>query len=65
MRSICSGSHAEIVVEGRRSHKGTSAGGNRAKAVTAWNPKTQKVRSGQANLRPGFEPWTILFHQDI
>jgi len=40
---------------------GTSAGGNRAKAVIAWNPKTHEVRSGQANLPPGFEPWIMKF----
>ena len=40
---------------------GTSAGGNRAKAVIAWNPKTHEVRSGQADLPPGFEPWLLKF----
>jgi serine/threonine-protein kinase HipA len=40
---------------------GTSAGGNRAKAVIAWNPKTREVRSGQADLPPGFEPWILKF----
>lgn len=40
---------------------GTSAGGNRAKAVIAWNPKTHEVRSGQANLPRGFEPWILKF----
>jgi serine/threonine-protein kinase HipA len=40
---------------------GTSAGGNRAKAVIAWNPKTHEVRSGQANLPPDFEPWILKF----
>ena len=40
---------------------GTSAGGNRAKAVIAWNPKTHEVRSGQADLPPGFEPWILKF----
>jgi serine/threonine-protein kinase HipA len=40
---------------------GTSAGGNRAKAVIAWNPKTQEVRSGQAEPPPGFEPWILKF----
>ncbi|MDP6523383.1 MAG: type II toxin-antitoxin system HipA family toxin [Kiritimatiellia bacterium] len=40
---------------------GTSAGGNRAKAVIAWNPKTHEVRSGQANVPPGFEPWILKF----
>ncbi len=40
---------------------GTSAAGNRAKAVIAWNPKTQEVRSGQAAVPPGFEPWILKF----
>lgn len=40
---------------------GTSAGGNRAKAVIAWNPATHEVRSGQAALPPGFEPWILKF----
>jgi len=40
---------------------GTSAGGARAKAVVAFNPKTKQVRSGQLNLREGFEHWLIKF----
>lgn len=40
---------------------GTSAGGARAKAVLAFNPDTQEVRSGQTQPRPGFEPWLIKF----
>jgi len=40
---------------------GTSAGGNRAKAVIAWNPKTGEVRSGQVGVSPGFEPWILKF----
>lgn len=40
---------------------GTSAGGNRPKAVIAWNPKTQEVRSGQADLPQGFEHWILKF----
>ncbi len=38
---------------------GTSAGGNRAKAVIAWNPVTHEVRSGQVPPPPGFEPWIL------
>ena len=38
---------------------GTSAGGARAKAVIAYNPKTKEVRSGQLNLTSGFEHWMI------
>jgi serine/threonine-protein kinase HipA len=40
---------------------GTSAGGNRAKAVIAWDPKTGEVRSGQLEILPGFEPWILKF----
>jgi serine/threonine-protein kinase HipA len=40
---------------------GTSAGGNRAKAVIAWNPQTEEVRSGQASAPVGFEPWILKF----
>ena len=40
---------------------GTSAGGNRAKAVIAWDPQTQEVRSGQVQSPPGFEPWILKF----
>lgn len=40
---------------------GTSAGGARAKAVIAYNPQTREVRSGQTNLKPGFEHWLIKF----
>ena len=40
---------------------GTSAGGNRAKAVIAWNPKTGEVRSGQVQAPAGFEPWILKF----
>lgn len=40
---------------------GTSAGGARAKAVIAYNPKTKEVRSGQADAPKGFEHWLIKF----
>jgi serine/threonine-protein kinase HipA len=40
---------------------GTSAGGNRAKAVVAWNPATQEIRSGQVDPPLGFEPWILKF----
>jgi serine/threonine-protein kinase HipA len=38
-----------------------SAGGARAKAVVAWNPKTNQIRSGQFDMAPGFEPWLLKF----
>ncbi|MBR5964537.1 MAG: type II toxin-antitoxin system HipA family toxin [Treponema sp.] len=40
---------------------GTSAGGARAKAVIALNPKTNEVRSGQCDCEAGFEHWLIKF----
>lgn len=40
---------------------GTSAGGARAKAVVAFNPQNNQVRSGQVNLPAGFEHWLIKF----
>jgi serine/threonine-protein kinase HipA len=40
---------------------GTSAGGARAKAVVAWNPTTQQIRSGQFDMALGFEPWILKF----
>jgi len=38
---------------------GTSAGGARAKAVVAWNPRTNEVRSGQVDPGEGFEHWLL------
>jgi len=40
---------------------GTSAGGARAKAVIAWNPDTNEVRSGQIDAGRGFEYWLLKF----
>ncbi len=40
---------------------GTSAAGARAKAVIAWNPKTNEVRSGQIAADTGFEHWVLKF----
>lgn len=44
---------------------GTSAGGARAKAVIAWNPVTNEVRSGQiqgqVQAGKGFEYWLLKF----
>ncbi|REG88353.1 type II toxin-antitoxin system HipA family toxin [Algoriphagus antarcticus] len=40
---------------------GTSAGGARAKAVIAYNPKTGKVKSGQVKAPAGFSYWIIKF----
>jgi serine/threonine-protein kinase HipA len=40
---------------------GTSAGGARAKAVIAWNPATDEIRSGQVPAGPGFGYWLLKF----
>jgi serine/threonine-protein kinase HipA len=40
---------------------GTSAGGARAKALIAWNPSTNEVRSGQIATSDGFEYWMLKF----
>lgn len=40
---------------------GTSAGGARAKAVIAWNPHSNEVRSGQVAAGTGFEYWLLKF----
>lgn len=40
---------------------GTSAGGARAKAVIAFNPKTGAVKSGQVKAPAGFSYWIIKF----
>jgi len=38
---------------------GTSAGGARPKAVIAYNPDTDQVRSGQLDAPDGFEHWLV------
>lgn len=40
---------------------GTSAGGARAKAVIAWNRRTNEVKSGQGKTGEGFEYWLLKF----
>lgn len=40
---------------------GTSAGGARAKAIIAWNPETNDVRSGQVDAGQGFSYWLLKF----
>ena len=40
---------------------GTSAGGARAKAIIAWNPATNEVRSGQVQAPDGFGYWLLKF----
>lgn len=40
---------------------GTSAGGARPKAIIAWNPDTNEVRSGQIAAGSGFSYWLLKF----
>ncbi len=40
---------------------GTSAGGQRAKAIISYNSKTNEIRSGQANAPKGFEHYIFKF----
>ena len=40
---------------------GTSVGGARAKAIIAWNPTTDEVRSGQTTAGDGFSHWLLKF----
>lgn len=40
---------------------GTSAGGARAKAIIAWNPQSNEVRSGQLDAGEGFSHWLLKF----
>lgn len=40
---------------------GTSAGGARAKAIVAWNPDSNEVRSGQVKAGEGFSYWILKF----
>jgi serine/threonine-protein kinase HipA len=40
---------------------GSSAGGARAKAMIAWNPKTHEIRLGQVPAPSGFEHWLLKF----
>lgn len=40
---------------------GTSAGGNRPKAVIAFNDETKEVRSGQVDAPDGFDHWVLKF----
>ena len=40
---------------------GTSAGGARAKAVIAWNRKTDEIKAGQLDAPPGYEYFLLKF----
>lgn len=40
---------------------GSSVGGQRAKALIAWNPETNELRSGQVDAPEGFSQWILKF----
>lgn len=40
---------------------GSSAGGARAKALIAWNEKTNEIKSGQTMMGQGFDYWLMKF----
>ncbi|MBR1873040.1 MAG: type II toxin-antitoxin system HipA family toxin [Bacteroidales bacterium] len=44
---------------------GTSAGGAKPKAIIAWNPDTNEVRSGQVPAPDGFSYWLLKFDGGI
>jgi len=56
--SLAAGQRASLT---RILQVGTSAGGARAKAAIAWNPRTNEVRSGQIEAGTGFEYWLLKF----
>jgi serine/threonine-protein kinase HipA len=60
LKGSFSGDHAEEALTDIL-QVGTSAGGARAKAVIAWNPETNEVRSGQVPAGEGFEYWLLKF----
>lgn len=59
VESLRAGHEAEALREILR--VGTSAGGARPKAVIAWDPTSNEVRSGQVDVPPGFEHWLLKF----
>jgi serine/threonine-protein kinase HipA len=42
---------------------GSSVGGNRAKALIAWDPNTDEIRAGDIPQPSNFEPWIIKFDE--
>ncbi len=40
---------------------GSSVGGQRAKALIAWNPETNEMRSGQVDAPEGYSQWILKF----
>ena len=59
-RDLSADSHAKAALA-NIIRVGTSAGGARAKAVVAWNPVTNQIRSGQFDIASEFEPWIVKF----
>lgn len=56
-----SGDRATMAALSNLIQVGTSAGGARAKAVIAFNPITNEIRSGQLPADAGFEHWLLKF----
>ena len=52
---------SDEITYGQLVQLGTSAGGARAKAVIAWNEKTNDIRSGQICLDKDYDYWLIKF----
>lgn len=44
---------------------GTSAGGRQMKAIVAFDPETEELRSGQANAPSGFDHYIIKFEDEL
>jgi serine/threonine-protein kinase HipA len=57
--SIAAGREEDALTELLR--VGTSAGGARPKALIAWSPATNEIRSGQIEAGSGFEYWILKF----
>lgn len=62
-RSMLSGEFTNALTTKDALHQliqvGTSAGGARAKAVVAYNPKSKEIKSGQLEVPDGFEHWIV------
>lgn len=54
-------SMTEQTTSGQLLQLGTSAGGARAKAIIAWNEKTNDIRSGQIDAGDGYSYWLLKF----
>lgn len=58
-KSLCISADNNLIANLMES--GSSVGGARAKTLIAWNPNTNKVRSGQIETNPEFEYWLLKF----